>query len=119
MQPAFSAGDLVIARPVPVASLVVGDVIVFVPPGHNQAVAHRIAAINAGSITSRGDANPVGDPWQVQLSGPTVEHVVATVPYLGWSSQLERPLLAMAALVVGAVLLFELWKEVGKRFKRT
>jgi signal peptidase len=119
MQPAFSAGDLVIARPVPVASLVVGDVIVFVPPGHNQAVAHRIAAINAGSITSRGDANPVDDPWQVQLSGPTVERVVATVPYLGWSSQLERPLLAMAALLVGAVLLFELWKEVGKRFKRT
>lgn len=119
MQPAFSAGDLVVAQAVPVGSVGVGDVVIFTPPGRDQPVAHRIATLNDGVITTRGDANPVNDAWQVQLPGPTAERVVATVPYLGWSSQLQRPLLAMAALLVGAVLLRGLWKEVGKRFQRT
>jgi signal peptidase len=119
MQPAFSAGDLVITRSVPVGDLAAGDVIVFVPPGHNQLVAHRIVGIDNGLIATRGDANPINDPWQLQLTGATAEQVVATVPYLGWSSQLQRPLLALAAVLLGIAALLGFGKEAGKRLRRT
>jgi signal peptidase len=118
MQPAFSAGDLVVTRAAPIDSLVAGQVIVFVPPGHDQPVAHRVVSIAGTTVTTRGDANPVDDPWQVQLSGTNVERVIATVPYLGWSSQLQRPLLVLALVLLGIGVLIGLWKEVGKRLRR-
>jgi hypothetical protein len=44
--------------------------------------------------------------------------VVAVIPYLGWSAELQRPLLASAAVLLGIAALRSFGKEVGKRLRR-
>ena len=121
MQPTFSAGDMVVTRTVPTSSLQVGDVITFIPPGSNQALIHRIASLQDGVITTRGDANSVADPWHLTLTSTTTNRLVAVVPFLGWLTELQRPALLLAGALVGLLILLELGKEVGKRLgkKRT
>ena len=121
MQPSFSAGDLVVTRTVPTGSLQVGDVITFVQPGTARPLIHRISSLQDGVITTRGDANPVDDPWRLTLTGTTADRLVAVVPYLGWLTQLQRPALLLAGALIGLLIVLELGKEVGKRLgkKRT
>ena len=118
MQPTFSAGDVVLTRPVAVGALREGDVIAFVPPGSTRPLMHRITAIRGGVMTTRGDANGASDPWQLQLTGPTVERAVAVLPYVGWSTQFQRPLLLAAAVLACAAVLTAAGKEVGERLRR-
>ena len=40
-----------------------GDVVVFRPPVGGQRVTHRVVKSNAESIMTRGDNNPLNDPW--------------------------------------------------------
>ena len=74
--------------------------------------------INGAVITTRGDANEIPDPWQLQLTGPTVERAVAVVPYVGWSAQLQGPLLLAAAATSFVAVLVVARKEVGARLLR-
>jgi signal peptidase len=116
MRPTISPGDVAVTEAVPVSSLKVGDVIVFVPPASStEPVMHRIVSLVNGVITTRGDANNVDDPWQVTLSGTTAYRMVAVVPFLGWLTQLQRPALIVAGLLVGLAILLELRKEVRGR----
>jgi signal peptidase len=91
MQPAASAGDVAITQAVPIDSLRVGDAITFVPPDQTEPVLHRITSLRDGVITTRGDANPVDDRWQVTLTGTTGYRLVAVVPFLGWLTELQEP----------------------------
>ena len=88
MRPSFAPGDAVITRPVPVSALKPGMVVVFVPPGHDGAYAHRIVSVSANPshpvIVTKGDANPAPDHWRVTLSSPTVPLVVGSVPKAGY-----------------------------------
>ena len=88
MRPSFAPGDGVITRQVPVTRLRPGMVVVFVPPGHTSAYAHRIVAIggtpNRPVLTTKGDANPAPDHWRATLSSPTVQQVVGSVPKVGY-----------------------------------
>ena len=116
MRPTASPGDVAVTQAVRVSSLKVGDVIVFYPPGvTSEPVMHRIVSLVNGVITTRGDANSVNDPWQVALSGTTAYRMVAVVPFIGWLTELQRPALVFAGLLVGLVILLELWKEVRGR----
>ena len=116
MRPTVSPGDMAITEAVPASSLRVGDVIVFFPPGNStEPVMHRIVSLGNGVITTRGDANNVDDPWQVTLSGTTAYRMVAVVPFLGWLTELQRPALIVAGLLVGLAILLELRKEVRGR----
>lgn len=56
MQPTFSAGDLIIARPAVVTSLEVGD-IVTAPRPDGVLVTHRVVSLHGDSFTMQGDAN--------------------------------------------------------------
>jgi hypothetical protein len=76
---------------------------------------HRIVSLVNGVITTRGDANNVNDPWQVTLTGTTAYRMVAVVPFLGWLTELQRPALIVAGLLVGLAILLELRKEVRGR----
>src|SRR4051794_6710398 len=82
MRPSFAPGDAVVTRPVPVSRLRPGMVVVFVPPGHSSAYAHRIVAVDGPPsrpvLTTKGDANPAADHWRATLSGPTVPQVVTS-----------------------------------------
>jgi signal peptidase I len=88
MRPSFAPGDAVLTRPVPVSRLRPGMVVVFVPPGHSSAYAHRIVAISGTPVrpvlTTKGDANPAVDHWRATLSSPTVRQVVASLPKAGY-----------------------------------
>lgn len=118
MRPTASAGDVAITQGVPIGSVHVGDVITFYPPASSQAVMHRITSLRDGAITTRGDANSVDDPWHVRLTGTTGYRLVAVVPYLGWLTELQRPALLIAGLLVGVAIVFELRKEARARRKR-
>jgi signal peptidase len=89
MQPSFAPGDAVITRPIPVSQLKPGMVAVFVPPGHQEAYAHRVISISGKAnhpvLVTKGDANPTVDHWHATLSGPTVPRVVASVPKAGYA----------------------------------
>ncbi|HEY8136104.1 MAG TPA: signal peptidase I [Candidatus Limnocylindrales bacterium] len=118
MQPAFSAGDLVITQTVPISSIRVGDVITFVPPGGGRSVIHRITSMQDGVVTTRGDANSTDDPWRATLAGPTTDRLVAVLPYAGWLTELQRPALLLAGLLAGLAFVIALWKGVKSRFLR-
>lgn len=115
MRPTVSPGDVAVTQAVPIGSVHVGDVIVFYPPGRTEAVMHRVASLKDGVITTKGDANPVADPWHVTLSGTTAYRMVAVVPFLGWLTELQRPALLLAGLLVGLAILLELRREVRAR----
>jgi signal peptidase I len=119
MHPTISAGDVAITQGVPVAALHVGDVIAFYPPGQGTPVLHRITSLqntaNGVTVTTKGDANSVDDPWQASLIGVTAYRLVAVVPIIGWSTQLQRPALLGAGLLLLLALLLELRKEVRAR----
>jgi signal peptidase len=119
MRPTISPGDVAVTQVVPVSSLKVGDVIVFYPPGVTaEPVMHRIVSLENGLIKTRGDANNVDDSWQVTLKGTTAYRMVAVVPFIGWLTELQRPALIVAGLLVGLAILLEIRKEVrGKRTK--
>ena len=116
MRPTISPGDVAVTQAVPVSSLKVGDVIVFYPPtSSTEPVMHRIVSINNGVIKTRGDANNVDDPWQLTLSGTTAYRMVAVVPFIGWLSELQRPALLVAGLLMGLPSCSRLRKEVRGR----
>jgi signal peptidase len=118
MQPTFSAGDLVITQTIPVDTVRVGDVITFIQPGSSRPLIHRITSMENGVITTRGDTNPVDDPWRITLTSTTTDRLVAVVPYLGWLTQLQRPALLLAGVVLGLAIVLELGREVGKRLAK-
>ena len=119
MYPTLSAGDVAVTRVVPTDSVRAGDVIAFVAPGSGRILLHRVASLEDGVITTRGDANPVDDPWRITLTEPTAHRLVAVVPYVGWLTELQRPALLLAGGLVALIILLELRKEVGKRRANT
>jgi signal peptidase len=115
MRPTMSPGDLAITQGVPVSSLRVGDVVVFTPPNETQAVIHRITSLKGDVITTKGDANRVGDAWRVTLQGATQYRLAFVVAYLGWLTELRSAALVAAGLIVALLILLEIRKGVGAR----
>lgn len=119
MRPTVSAGDLAVTQAVPIGSVRVGDVITFHPPTGDRTLIHRVTSLRDGVITTRGDANPVDDPWHATLAGTTAYRLVAVVPFVGWLTELQRPALFFAGLLVGLSIVLELRKEVKARAMRS
>ncbi len=119
MRPTFSAGDVAITQAIPMDSVRVGDVITFYPPNSTRALIHRVTSLQDGVITTRGDGNAIDDPWHITLAGTTAYRMVAVVPSLGWLTELQRPALLLAGLLVGLAILLELRKEVRARNRRS
>lgn len=78
MAPLFRPGDLLFLRPLPLAALRVGDVVVFAGEAHT-AVAHRVVRWSAAGPITRGDANSQEDPT-----------VLDAARYIGRVEALER-----------------------------
>jgi signal peptidase I len=123
----YDRGSLVLDDVVPVASLKVGDVITYRPPsssGVDHLVTHRIHAIGRGPhgqrvFRTKGDANPVADPWTFTLGGPRQARVRLGVPYAGFavsalSDRRARMLLVgLPAALIALATLGRLWREAG------
>ncbi len=79
---------------------------------------HRIASLEAGVITTKGDANTTPDSWQLRLQGSTQYRLVFVVPFLGWLSEFRSAALVAAGLLVALSVLLEIRKGVGARRSR-
>jgi signal peptidase I len=120
----YDRGSLVIDDVVPVADLEVGDVITYTPPAGDHLVTHRIAWIGRDAqgrrlFRTKGDANPVADPWTFRLDRPKQARVLFGVPYVGFAlAALGRRDVRMAliGLPAGAIAAFSfvgLWRKLG------
>jgi len=87
MRPAFSPGDAVISRTIPVSEIRPGMIVIFVPPGRSASFAHRVLTVSGPTgdrvITTKGDANPAADPWHARIAAPAIQQVVGSVAGLG------------------------------------
>lgn len=105
MRPAFAPGSVIVTEPVAVDRIRPGMVIVFTPPGHTDAYAHRVVSLRGSPsspvITTKGDANPVIDPWRVQLTGRTVSRVLFSIPAVGRVGTILRS--HLAAVLIGVI----------------
>jgi signal peptidase I len=129
MSGTYDQGSLVLADVVPVADLKVGDVITYTPPAGDHLVTHRISWIgrdDAGQriFRTKGDANPVADPWTFRLDRPTQARVRVGIPYAGHAlSALGRRdvrlfVIALPALLIAGFSLSRLWRQLGAEAQR-
>ena len=90
MRPGLPVGGVAVSVRVPVSSLAVRDVIIFQNPlKPDVTMVHRIIQLNFNSagqavVKTKGDANPVADPWTATLRGKDVYLVQFTLPLLGY-----------------------------------
>lgn len=66
MRPLFRPGDRILFVPCRVEELRRGDVIIFLPPGKQERVVHRVVSTGPGGVQTRGDANSFRDPGEVR-----------------------------------------------------
>jgi signal peptidase I len=111
MEPLLPVGGVVVTERVPIASLRVGDVVVFHRPDRPaELVVHRIVALTpgvAGPIArTKGDANGMPDPWQVTLRGTNAYRASFSVPVVGYLAVwVHGPAGRQTFLVLGLLLL--------------
>ena len=124
----YDRGSLVLDEVVPVSDLRVGDAITYLPPrgsGPDHLITHRIAWIGrdpsgARAYRTKGDANPVADPWTFRLDRPTQARVRAGVPYVGFvlmalgRRDVRTLVVALPAILIALVTLAGLWKQLGE-----
>lgn len=119
MAPRLPVGALVLERVVPAAKVRVGDVITFADPfDPGRVVTHRVVSIlqtrEGPGYRTKGDANPVRDPWTLKLP-PRVPRQVASVPYAGYAlvyaqtREVRAALIGLAALTTLITILRRIW----------
>ena len=117
-------GSIGITRQIDAESIDIGDVVALKKSSHSLPVLHRVIAIDTSSGTAKfvtqGDANKEPDAEPVALQGPG-DKVVFSIPWLGYLVHFARSgagrallLIIPSTLLVGLVL-WQTWKDVGKR----
>ena len=105
MQPTIDRGDAVLIKMVDTSTLRAGDIPIIVPPGRSDPVAHRIEQVTVApagpAFITRGDANPLSDPWRSTATARQTPKVIATLPFAGQAQRLfgatpVRPILVGA-----------------------
>jgi signal peptidase I len=128
----YDRGSIVFDKPVPTASLKVGDPITYdPPPGFTSQgrVTHRIWRITRGKdgvrvYKTKGDANQSPDIWSFTLPRPTQDKVMFHIPEVGYLFLLlslrnfRLILVGVPAVLIGLWELSKLWREGGAEVKR-
>ena len=128
----YDRGSIVFGENVPSTALRVGDVITYSPPrpvGGHALITHRIVRIahtrdGTRVFRTKGDANPVADPWRFRLEQPTQARAAFHVPYAGFALAAlgMRPvrmlLIGLPALLVAFAVLRRLWRDAGAELRR-
>jgi len=89
MSPGMPTGSIAFAQREPISDLKLHDVAVFHPPNSSRVIyMHRVISLRRvhGEVVVRtkGDANPVPDPWTLHITSPTVYLVRYRVPEVGY-----------------------------------
>lgn len=122
MVPAFAPGDLLVLRPEPLTAVRTGQVITYaIPVDDHHVETHRVLKVLRGGphpvIETKGDANPVPDPWTAQLDGGPVWTLHTVIPRGGlpllWLSQpwLRAGFVMVLAAFVFALGLARIWSS--------
>jgi len=125
MVPTLGVGSLAFEKGVPASSIKVGDVVTFTDPYvHGRLVTHRIIRIfktdHGLAYRTKGDANPVRDPWTIALPGQ-VGKVSFSVPLLGYAlvysrtKEIRTALIILASLTLLGGVLRKIWKPKAVR----
>jgi signal peptidase I len=120
MAPGMPVGSVAVLVPEDPAAVRVGDVITFqAPMPDDRTVTHRVVEIVEGGhhpvLRTKGDANPVADPWTARLAGDRAWRRVAVVPYGGTairalrSSAVHRLTIQVVPVVLLASMLLAIW----------
>ncbi len=85
MAPGFHRGDGLVLKQVSTNDLKVGQVVVLPMPSAGGALyAHRLVSVaqSGGTVLVRtkGDANPVEDPWTLEIESKNAPVVITTLP---------------------------------------
>lgn len=103
MEPSIKVGSLILAKPVDVDDLQVGNIIVFRSPGNGTTVTHRIMGIREEDghhyFQTKGDASNGTDPREVHLEDG-VHRLAYQLPYLGYFVNFAGSALGIMLLVV-------------------
>jgi signal peptidase len=108
MSPSFEPGSVVITRQVPTSDLSPGDAVILpLPDTAGQRYLHRLIDVkHLGTkvhVKTKGDNNPLADPWTLEVTSSTAPVAIASIPYVGWTANVLRwtvVRLAFAALVI-------------------
>jgi signal peptidase len=125
MRPLIAPGQAIVVSPMPASEIAPGQVITFRRPQSTGTVTHRVqrvAPLPDGrlSVTTKGDANPVGETWQIAATGRVGRHR-ASLPAIGGAiggvvAGPGRPYLLGATVLVGtALVLFWIWWPSPRR----
>lgn len=116
MEPAFSAGDMLIFNECP--AYTVGDVVIF--RSGESFVTHRIVGERDGGFVTKGDANNTEDK-ELLSTGSIEGRLLLVVPGVGGALTFLRSPLGLLLLVLVGVALIEsdtLLDLLGKRVKK-
>jgi len=124
MAPTIPTGSVVFYHKVSAPQVKVGQVIVFARPGQpSERVTHRVFKIATGQagpyFVTKGDANGVPDDWRVPAVGTgwVASFHVPVVGYILYDLQSTTArllLLLIPALLLGAITLYEIWRDRGR-----
>lgn len=115
MDPTIKVGSLILAKPVDVDDLQVGDIIAFQSP-NDITVTHRIVGIRQEDgqryFQTKGDAVNAGDPAEVRLEG-AVHQLSYKLPYLGYFVDFANSTTGIITLIAlpAAGLLASSWSK--------
>jgi signal peptidase len=129
MEPTIGVGDVVVVRQQAAMDLRPGQVVVLpVPDEGGVMYVHRITKVrlNDGQVivTTKGDANPAPDPWELRIDSADVPLVVGQIPMPGVlagssGAGLTQLLVAVLLAVIAAPLVTSIIRRmrVGSRLR--
>jgi signal peptidase len=126
MRPGFPIGGVAITQTIPTRQLKVGDVAVFHPPFlNNVTYIHRIISISKSSnqqylIRTKGDDNPIADPWLLRITSKNAYVTRFTLPFIGYvavwvHSYSGRKFLLMIAGILAIIFIMSILLEYDKK----
>ncbi len=100
-------GTLLLTTPVLLEDLHVGDVVSFHPSTTpDETYTHRVIAVDADGITTRGDINGAVDPWKTDQAH-LVGEATTILPGFGWLAK------GVPLLLAGLVIVMVLTRPIG------
>lgn len=85
MNPTLKAGDILLVILYKDKKIKYGDVILFIPPGDDQKITHRVISIDSQGIRTKGDNNNHIDPWVL-----STDEIIGRVVYAKLGNRRRR-----------------------------